>query len=104
MTTKRDSYLLRKYGIDSRQYDLLLAAHDGRCWICLKPPSARRLHVEHDHKTGRIRGLACWRCNTGLQRYSDKPDILRNAAKYLESDEADRILGREPHGNSNTTS
>jgi hypothetical protein len=93
--TARNSYLLRNYGITEAQYARLLAAHVGRCWICGKLPAKRRLHVEHDHKTGRIRGLACWKCNTGLARYSDNPVILRAAADYLESDEADRVLGRE---------
>lgn len=76
---------------------MLLAAHDGGCWVCgRKPkPGGRRLHVEHDHKTGRVRGLACWKCNTGLRHYGDSAILLRQAADYLESDEAQRVLEKE---------
>ncbi len=97
--TSRERYLNKTYGITEAQYNFLLEAHSGKCWICDKPPKVRRLHVEHDHKTGRIRGLACWTCNRGLQQYSDEPARLRAAADYLESDEADRILGKGEYGN-----
>ena len=92
MTSTRERYLQRTYGIGEDDYDALLAAHEGVCWICGRPPKKMRLHVEHDHKTGLIRGLACWKCNRGLSQYSDKPATLRAAADYLESDEAVRIL------------
>ena len=92
MTATRERYLQRTYGIGEADYEALLAAHGGNCWICDKSPTKRRLHVEHDHKTGLIRGLACWRCNRGLQQYSDDSATLRAAADYLESTEADRIL------------
>ena len=90
----RDRYLRRTYGITADEYELLLAAYDGGCWVCGKKPKVgqRRLHVEHDHKTGRVRGLACWSCNKGLATYKDDPAILRSAADYLESTEATDIL------------
>jgi len=99
---KRNKYLLRTYGITEQDYDNLLAAHEGGCWVCGKPPKKRRLHVEHDHKTGAVRGLACWRCNALIERGRDDPAILRAAAEYLESDEASRILGKGNDGNTNT--
>jgi len=91
---KRDKYLRRTYGITSLDYEELLRAHDGRCWICGKEPKARRLHVEHDHKNQRVRGLACWSCNSLLHKASDNPTTLRNAAEYLESTEAQDIIER----------
>ena len=94
----KDAYYKRKYGITEDDYQALLAARSGGCWICGRLPTNRRLHVEHDHKTKRIRGLACWRCNSLLKQASDSPVILRLAAKYLVSDEASRILGREHDG------
>lgn len=80
----RDSYLKRTYGITEADYDALLAEYGGLCWICGEPPKKRRLHVEHDHKTGRIRGLACWKCNNLLRWGRDDPAILRAAARYLD--------------------
>lgn len=92
MATDRDRYLMRKYGIDEADYQLLLAAYGGGCWICGREPTARRLHVDHDHKTGRIRGLLCWRCNRGLQHFRDDAAIMSAASKYVSSDEAQEIL------------
>ena len=90
----RDRYLRRTYGITEKEYNLLLDHGDGGCWICGKKPKpgGRRLHVEHDHKTGAVRGLACWNCNKGLQTYRDNPATLRAAADYLESPAATIIL------------
>jgi hypothetical protein len=95
--SQRDSYLRRTYGITEAQYERLLAAHDGACWICGKPPkkNGRRLHVEHDHKTGKVRGLACWWCNGALHKVRDSATIARAVADYLESDEAQRVLEKE---------
>lgn len=93
--TTRDRYLQRKYGITEADYEKLLAIREGRCWICLSPPKARRLHVEHDHKTKRVRGLTCWRCNALLQHAKDDPAILYAAGLYLLSNEADFVLRKE---------
>ena len=94
--TSRDRYLRRTYGITEAQYQQLLEAGGGGCWICGKPPKKRALHVDHDHKTGRVRGILCWRCNRGLQHYTDEPARLRAAATYLESTRAQEIMG-EPN-------
>ena len=94
---KRDLYLQRTYGITLEQYGILLGHKDGGCWICGKVPKEgqKPLHVEHDHKTGQIRGLACWHCNTLLQKGRDNPDILASAADYLRrQDIVNILLGR----------
>jgi len=93
--TARDRYLRRRYGISEEDYELLCGANDGRCWICGAKPKGRRLHLDHDHKTRRPRGVLCWFCNSGLARFRDHPYILRRAADYLEGDDADRILRKD---------
>lgn len=49
-------------------YDRLIAAQGGVCAICGAPPKTRRLHIDHDHRTDRVRGLLCQRCNRFLPR------------------------------------
>lgn len=75
--------LKSKYGLSPDDYDLILAAQGGRCSICRKPPREQRLHVDHDHETGEIRGLLCSCCNTAIGQLQDDPDIAQAAADYL---------------------
>ena len=65
-------------------YDMLVA-QGGVCAICrLTCQSGKRLCVDHDHATGKVRGLLCQKCNTVLGKMSDSPELLRRAAAYLE--------------------
>lgn len=72
------------YGISHDDYDRLYAQQQGRCCICDEFHS--RLCVDHDHKTGRVRGLLCRSCNSGLGFFRDQPRHLRQAINYLEAD------------------
>ena len=58
-------------GLPLAEYDALLAAQGGGCAICGNAPKTRRLHVDHDHKTGKVRGLLCHRCNRALPNWVD---------------------------------
>jgi len=71
-------------GLSALEYSAQLMAQGGVCAICRRPPRKRKLAVDHDHRTGAIRGLLCWRCNYGLIWYRDLPESLRAAADYLE--------------------
>lgn len=63
----RDSELRRRYGVSAADYDSLFKAQCGRCAICgERPTGKRRLAVDHDHRTGVVRGLLCAPCNTAL--------------------------------------
>jgi hypothetical protein len=84
----RKSHLKRKYGLSLEQYDAMLAAQGGVCAICHLPrPDERRLHVDHDHETGEIRGLLCFSCNNALGDFRDSLELFRAAAEYLDRDE-----------------
>jgi len=66
----------------------MLHSQNGLCAICGKPPSRRNvkemlLHVDHNHKTGKIRGLLCNSCNRGIGLLGDNPDTLFAAEGYL---------------------
>lgn len=74
-------------GVDPDELEKFFENHDGLCDICGEEQNIERLNrlcVDHDHETGRIRGLLCINCNSGLGRFKDSPDLLRNAADYLE--------------------
>jgi Recombination endonuclease VII len=75
-----------EYGITSADYEALLEFQGGRCSICNKIPRKKRLAVDHNHKTGEVRGLLCLRCNHKLLGSSGEDTvILRRAADYLEN-------------------
>src|SRR2546428_9677 len=76
--------LLRMYGITPEQYDQMLLEQQGRCKICPRRPSKRKLNIDHCHKTGKVRGLLCWRCNQMLGYAGDQASVLRGGADYLE--------------------
>ena len=59
----------------------MVVAQRGVCAICLVPGPE---HVDHDHKTGRVRAILCFNCNGGLGQFKDRPELLRRGADYLE--------------------
>lgn len=73
------------------EYEALLEAQGGVCAICGNPPAKRRLSVDHDHATGKVRGLLCFRCNRALLVYL-KADWYLSAFAYLAPDDAALIL------------
>jgi transposase-like protein len=88
----RNVQLRIKFGITLERYDALHAAQGGVCAICRgaqvgrnSTGGPRELAVDHDHKTGTVRGLLCDRCNVGLGTFGDDPSLLRHAAGYLQS-------------------
>jgi len=84
----RKSHLKRKYGMTLDDYEAMLAAQGGVCAICGKPrPEERTLHVDHDHETGEIRGLLCFRCNNALGDFDDDYELFQAAADYLDRDD-----------------
>ena len=67
---QRVSHLSRNYGITPAYYDQLLAFQGGVCGVCGKvQKSGRKLAVDHDHDTGKIRGLLCQACNGRLEKF-----------------------------------
>jgi hypothetical protein len=74
------------YGIDGERYNALLNVQGGRCAICRNMPKNGRLAVDHDHRTGDVRGLCCVRCNHELLGAAhDSVEVLRAAIYYLEN-------------------
>lgn len=71
-------------GCTENDYQELLAGQNFVCAICSSTnPNGRRLAVDHDHKTGKIRGLLCQACNRALGLLKDNLDIIERAKDYL---------------------
>lgn len=87
MKSPREYHLLRKYGITEEQYNEILLHQKGCCAVCHEPPKrfGPKLAVDHDHTTGAIRGLLCFRCNKFVVGRHRDGRLLRAAADYLDS-------------------
>lgn len=95
--SNRRAWMKKKYGLTEESYLALLATQLGKCAICGSSdpgksgrraghPAALRapvFHVDHDHVTGKVRGLLCQGCNVGIGLLRDDPRLLAAAAAYL---------------------
>ena len=86
LAIERRSKLKNTYGLTPEQYDVMLEAQGSCCAICdAKKPGGRTklFFIDHCHTTGKVRGLLCMRCNTGLGLFLDNPRFLSKAIDYL---------------------
>lgn len=86
---KMKEYELRnRYGMTLDEYDAMLEAQGDTCPICQRQfnpdPKKRDKVIDHDHETGKARGIVCAKCNAILGRTSRDVEILRRAIAYLE--------------------
>lgn len=72
---------LRRYKMTPEQYDAMWEAQAKRCALCAK--ETPRPVIDHCHDTGRVRGILCTQCNTGLGKFGDSPEMLMLAIEYL---------------------
>ena len=83
---------LAAYNLTEDDYAAILAFQGGACAICRKPPKeTRRLDTDHDHATGLVRGLLCYRCNTGKGIWDNREMVVRRLA-YLDDPPAPKAL------------
>ncbi len=89
---KRDAYLQRTYGISLSDFQGIWKAQAGKCAICTRPLS-QSANVDHCHRTGKVRGILCWRCNhVRLGAFMDSRDLIAAALTYLDNPPADSVL------------
>ena len=83
---KKNWDLQKSYGIDLNTLDIVIDLQRCHCPICSRyfPKGSRYWHVDHDHRTGKVRGVVCGNCNTMLGHAKDNAETLRRAAEYLE--------------------
>jgi hypothetical protein len=86
----KDYFLKWKYGFGLEAYEKMLLEQKGVCLICKKPETRKnkhtgtcRLHVDHCHETGTIRGLLCSKCNFGIGNFNDNIETMQEAVRYL---------------------
>jgi len=84
----RETFIARKYGITEDIYKSMLKSQGGKCAVrgCTTVDS-RRLSIDHDHVTGRVRGLICHKHNVGLGLLGDSQELVSKAYVYLAADQ-----------------
>ncbi len=83
--------LLRVFGVGLDDYKMLLKKQNNKCAICKKRnQQKKRFNIDHDHKTGKIRGLLCMKCNVGLGAFEDNIVFLKESIKYLKKSEKEK--------------
>ena len=101
-STKRDPkreqeyHRERTYGISAEQYKRMLEDANHLCEICGRDPvevSKRGACIDHCHETGKVRGILCGPCNTGIGNLRDDPAVLRKALEYLETHSVHDVVG-----------
>ncbi|WP_127503488.1 endonuclease VII domain-containing protein [Actinoplanes solisilvae] len=85
----REYHLRHRYGIGQAEFDEMLLMQGGLCAICEADDPQ---HVDHDHRTGRVRGILCFNCNGGLGQFRDNPVFLAGAITYLKGTTWQRTL------------
>lgn len=85
----REYHLRRRYGIGQADVTRMLMVQGGVCDICGAPDPQ---HVDHDHRTGEVRGILCFNCNGGLGQFRDSPVFLADAITYLKGTTWQRTL------------
>lgn len=78
----RRNYMKRVYGITPIQYRQLCEEQNNKCKICY---NVDKLHIDHCHKTKKLRGLICGKCNKGIGLFKENIQTLKTAINYLES-------------------
>jgi hypothetical protein len=89
----RVRHIKRMFGLSAEEYDRMLEDQNGVCAICyMKCETGFNLAVDHNHDTGKIRGLLCKNCNTALGLLKENPENMLKAIEYLrQHSESDRV-------------
>ena len=77
----REYHIKSKYGLTPKQHKQMYLAQNGCCDLCGKPVEYSKVHTDHDHITGKVRGLLCVSCNLGMS-FVDNKDFMEKAVKY----------------------
>jgi Recombination endonuclease VII len=88
LTKNKEMHLRKGYGLSGDDFSVLLKAQGYKCGCCGGPFAAnshkRPMHVDHDHRTGKVRGILCGGCNLILGHAKDSVEVLQRAIFYLQ--------------------
>jgi hypothetical protein len=84
---KFNALLLRKYKISLSDRENMFNEQQGKCALCYQPEGKFKLHVDHNHQTGKVRGLLCHQCNWYLGKIDKDPLLLNRIEKYRKKGE-----------------
>jgi hypothetical protein len=93
--SNRKSHLKRKYGLTLDAFEALLASQGGGCAICGRIDAD---NVDHDHVTGRVRGILCFKCNVAIGLLDEDWSRANSASAYLDRDDELRSVARSRAG------
>lgn len=84
-------YVRKKFGLERADFERMFNAQSGCCPICTRQlVVGKNTCVDHDHKTGNVRGLLCRQCNLSLGLLGDDPESFERASLYLHRARGDR--------------
>jgi len=97
-TSRKRNELRKKFNMTLEEWFDLMELQQHRCAICGQHDDEhwQALHVDHNHKTGQIRGLLCNKCNRGLGFFNDDPDLLKKGLEYLVKADEDFVNAQPP--------
>ena len=84
---RANAHMERRYGITIEEYDIMFIRQDGKCDICGSSGFAKgksRMNIDHCHTTGKVRGLLCNNCNSGIGKLKESESIMLNAIEYIK--------------------
>jgi hypothetical protein len=83
-SVSRHDHLTQRFGISAAEVNQMIEEQNGLCALCQNKPAVQ---VDHEHGSGRVRGILCDGCNGGLGAFADRPDLLTRAIDYLRAHE-----------------
>ena len=83
-TEIRARAILKSYGLSQQAYQDLIAHQSNKCALCYRSFDEFTPHIDHDHATGKVRGLLCMKCNTALGVLGDSVEALERVLRYLK--------------------
>lgn len=81
---ERNWRMMKRYGITFADKERMYAQQKGKCLICNDGGDLKKIHIDHNHQNGKVRGLLCYQCNSAIAFLKEDISILQKAIDYLK--------------------